>query len=166
MSNGSDLERDNLLDTTYFPRIGGRIAHYYGDHTRKMFLAVAVGFLISAPFLTGVLSTIAPLQILFSPLLIGLSALTNPRNQLIMIGNAALAGVGIVVFELISIALFRQDYVWASIAYAIVALIYVFALYFSLKTLRAMRLGIIGKRDLPGEFMEEKYEEAKAKETR
>ena len=166
MTNGSDLHKDNVFDDTYFPRIGGYIAHYYGDHIRKMFLGVAVALLVSAPFLSGVLEPLSPFHILIAPLLIGLSALTNPRNQLVMTVNVGVAVVGSIPFELIAFTLYRQGYVWSAICYEAIALTLVFALYFSLKTLRAMRLGIIGKRDLPGEFMEEKYEEAKAKETR
>lgn len=161
MSNGSDLQPDNIFDDTYFPRFGGHLAHYYGDHVRKMFLGVAVVLLISAPFLSGILETLAPLHILIAPILIAFSALTTPRSQFIMVGNVAVAALGAIVFELITVSVYRQEYVWSAIAYEAIALTFVFALYFSLKTLRTMRLGLIGKRDLPGEFMEEKYEEVK-----
>lgn len=161
MANGSDLQQDNVFDDTYFPRIGGHIAHYYGDHIRKMFLGVAVALLLSAPFLSGVLESLAPLHILLAPILIAFSALTTPRSQLIMMGNVAVAAFGAIIFELITVSVYRQDYVWSAIAYEAIALIFVFSLYFSLKTLRTMRFGLIGKRDLPGEFIEEKYEEVK-----
>ncbi len=161
MSNGSDLEKDNLFDGTYFPRVRGHISHYYGDHVRKMFLGVAVALLLSAPFLTGVLSPLAPLHIIIAPLLIGLSALTNPKNQMIMLANAGAAVVGAILFEIIAFALYRQGFVWATISYEALALVLVFGLYFSLKTARAMREGLIGKRDLPGEFLEEKYRQSK-----
>lgn len=161
MANGSDLEEDNVFDSTYFPRVRGHISHYYGDHVRRMFLGVAVALLISAPFLSGVLSSLAPLHIIIAPLLIGLSALTNPKNQMIMFANAGTAVVGAIMFEIIAFALYRQDFVWATICYEAIALVLVFGLYFSLKTARAMRVGMIGKRDVPGEFLEEKHRKAR-----
>ncbi len=166
MSNGSDLQKDNVFDNAYFPRVGGYIAHYYGDFIRRIFLGVAIILILSAPFLADIALILTLLQIIGAVVLIFLSAVTNPKNKTIMIANVAASLVGIVAFEMFALAAYRSEVIMAMIGFQIFALAFIYSFYLSLKTLRAMELGQIGKRDLPGEFMEEKYDEVKAKETR
>lgn len=163
MQHGADLEKDNVSDESYLPRLytGAHLSHYYGDDVRRMFMGIAVALLVSAPFLDGVLESLAPLHMIVAPVLIVLSALMSPKNKLVMMGGAAAAFVGALMFELIAFSLYRQGYTRATIGYELLALALVFSLYYTLKTVRAMQLGQIGRRDVPGEFLEIKHRETK-----
>ncbi len=150
-----------LSDGTYLPRmLKGHIAHYYGDFVRRIFLGVSIILLLSAPFLADAAPALIPFQILGAVGLVLLSALTNPKNKTIMIANVAASLVGIVALEICALAAYRGEAILAMIAFQILALAFIYAFYLSLKTLRAMELGQIGKRDIPGEFLEEKRREA------
>lgn len=162
MVSGNDFDKDNLRDGTYLPRmLKGHIAHYYGDFVRRIFLGVAIILLFLTPFLADTAFILIPLQIIGAVILILLSALTNPKNKTIMVANVAAALIGIVVFEMFALAAYRGGAIMLMIGFQILALSFIYAFYLSLKTLRAMELGQIGKRDIPGEFLEEKHREAR-----
>lgn len=139
----------------------GSIAHYYGDFVRRIFLGVAIILLLSAPFFADTSFVIVPLLIIGAVVLILLSALTNPKNKTIMIADVVASLVGIVVLEMFALAAYRGGAVMAMIGFQMLALAFIYAFYLSLKTLRAMELKQIGKRDLPGEFLEERHREAR-----
>ncbi len=160
MTEGNDMD-NGLSDGTYLPRmLKGHIAHYYGDFVRRIFLGVAIVLLLSAPFLADTALALVPFVIIGAVALILLSALTNPKNKTIMIADAVASLVGIVALEMTALAAYRGGAILAMIGFEILALAFVYALYLSLKTLRAMELGQIGKRDVPGEFLEEKRRQA------
>ena len=163
MEQDSDVQREALEGDTYLPRryLHGPIAHYYGDLVRRIFLGIAVVLLIAAPFLGDAAFTLLPFEIIGALVLIILSALTNPKNKTIMIANAGASVVGAIVFELTAFAAYRAELPGTMLGFQAFAVAFIFALYFSLKTIRAMELGQIGQRDLPGEFMEEKYRDAR-----
>ncbi len=163
LDQGSDLGKENLWDEAYLPRlfVGGHISHYYGDTVRRIFLGTAVILFASAPFFPDSAVVLIPLLLVGAVTLITLSALTNPKNKLIMVANAIASLVGVVLFELLAIAAYRAEVGLAMVAFQALTIAFIFALYLSLKTVRAMELHQIGKRDLPGEFLEEKYEEAR-----
>ncbi len=149
---------------TYLPRVefGTHITHYYGDYVRKSFVAVAAILVIFLPLLGRGAIVLLPVQIIGVIVLIVLAALTSPKNKRIMMGNAAASVLGIIVFEVVAIAAFLRTDMWQFYAFEALALVFLSSLYFSLKTIRAMEMGIVGKRDLPGEFMQEKYHDAQA----
>jgi hypothetical protein len=66
-----------------------------------------------------------------------------------------------VLFEIVALAAFKFDATLLFVGSEAMALILASALYMSLKTVRAMQLHQIGKRDLPGEFMVEKFKDAR-----
>jgi peptidoglycan/LPS O-acetylase OafA/YrhL len=162
-TEGSDMDKDNLMDDAYLPRIfvGGTISHYYGDYIRRVFVAIALVLLVSAPFIASDAPVLFIIATLTAFILIGLSAFTNPKSKSIMIANAAVAAVGIVLFEIVALAAFKFDATLLFVGSEAMALILASALYMSLKTVRAMQLHQIGKRDLPGEFMVEKFKDAR-----
>ncbi len=167
MVDRNDFGLDNADSGTYLPRmLKGNIAHYYGDYVRRIFLGIAIILLLSAPFLLEIALALVAIQITGAIALILLSALTNPKNKTIMIADVIASLIGIVALEIFVLAAYRGGAILAMIAFQLVALAFIYAFYLSLKTLRAMELGQIGKRDIPGEFLEEKYEEAKAKQSR
>jgi hypothetical protein len=162
-NNGSDLDQDNLYDSVYLPRmfVGANISHYYGDSVRRFFLVLAVVLLVIAPIFGDASVLLFLLAIMGAFILITLSALTSPRNKLVMVANSAASFTGAVVFELLALAAYRAEAILPMLGLQAVVLAFIFTLYLSLKTVRAMEMGLIGKRDLPGEFMEEKYSDAK-----
>jgi hypothetical protein len=166
-NHGDDLDRNNLGDGTYLPRLlTGNIAHYYGDYVRRIFLGIALILLLSIPFVADTAFVLLPIQIIGAIILILLSALTNPKNKIIMIADVAASVLGIIALELFALAAYRGGAVMAMIGFQTLAVAFMYALYLSLKTLRAMELHQIGVRDLPGEFMQQKHEEARAEESR
>ena len=130
----------------------GRVPHYHGDIVRQLFIAGAAGMLLGAPFYTSSVRVLLPFLVFGALVLVALAALTNPHKKNIMMANAAAAGAGLLIYE-----------TWALFNYAdgtllefglrqLLALAFMAAFYFSMKTLRAMALGKIGRRPEAGEF--------------
>src|SRR3990167_7129641 len=83
---------------------------------------------------------------------VALAALTNPHNRSIVLADAVAAGVAVVIYQ--AWALFEyESSTWVEFALReLIALIFIAAFYFSMKTLRAMLLHKVGKREEVGEF--------------
>lgn len=128
------------------------IAHYYGDYVRQIFVVTGALMLIMAPFLVNRAPALLPFEIGGAIVLVVLAALTNPRKVWVVMADALAAGVGIIVFESLAIAAYASGNWFAFIALEAVTLAFLFALYFSLKTVRTMLFGQIGKRPTFGEF--------------
>mgnify|MGYP001611693625 CR=1 FL=1 len=166
-------EKEMTTADLYFPglNLGPRLAHYYGDYVRKLFIVAAALMLILAPFLpSGLWVLTLPFDIVGALVLVALAALTNPKKELIMLANAAAAGIGLAASEVIALSAFANGESLVFIAREVLAFVFVLALYFALKTLRAMRFQQVGKRELPGEFLEdtdiEAYREHRSRENR
>lgn len=147
---GSDLE-------LYMPsilRLNPRIPHYYGDAVRKCFLLIACGLIFLAPVVGGYMPSLLPIAIVGAVILVCLAALTNPRKQWVMGANALTAGVGLIFAELIALMAYGSDEIVLFLTHQAIALVFLFALYFSMKTLRAMMLGTIGRRGRPSEIVD------------
>ncbi len=128
------------------------INHYYGDSARQLMLGAVAVMMLGAPFYADSLRAEFPLEIIAAVLIVGFAALTNPFKRGIVMGDAVLTGVGAAIFgtwaflgygHVDSIAFLLRD---------VIALLFLFAFYFSLKTLRAMILHQIGKPDSSAEF--------------
>ena len=119
------------------------IPHYYGDTVRVLFLVVAV--LWAA--LTPVVGTLLPLGILFEVggicLLVLRAGITHPFGRWIMLYNATASFVGIAVFEFAAISLYSNQTYPLFLIREFIALLLLFAFYCSVKTVRAMSLGLI-----------------------
>ncbi|HWO07050.1 MAG TPA: hypothetical protein VNM40_00525 [Candidatus Paceibacterota bacterium] len=139
----------------YVPfRIGPSIPHYYGDYVRQIFIVCAAVMLLFAPFLASSFPAILPFEIGGALIFAVLGAMTNPSNRLVMYANALAAGVAVVVYELLALSLYlSRDYL-AFIEREALAIAFLVALYFSLKTARNMALGRIGKRNTIGDFID------------
>lgn len=163
----ADLDKDpiktpaEIEQTLYKPvfDFSPRIPHYYGNYVRQFFLAVAIGILILAPFFGSYLPWTLPFEILGALGLAILAALTNPRNQLVMTANVAAAGFGLVAFELIALAAYFAEENFIFFVRETFAVLCLLALYYALKTLRAMVLGTIGKKHVTGEFLQNDIDE-------
>lgn len=172
--NAPEAQKEQQMTTAemYFgAAFGPRLPHYYGDYVRRLFISAAALMLVLAPFLQGSLWLVTlPLDIIGALVLIILAALTHPKKELIMIANAAAAGIGLAASEVVALLAYGNGESLLFITREVLAFLFVLALYFSLKTLRAMRFQQVGKRELPGEFLEdtdmEAYREVRSRENR
>lgn len=113
--------------------------HYYGDVVRFLFLLAAVIMLITLPFLNPNLPVPLILSILII-LTIGLVAgITNPLQKSTAVITTGISSIALVVFEYYAVTTYLT-YSFTSLLFIvnqILALIFLFALYYSTKTLRA-----------------------------
>ena len=125
------------------------ISHYYGDTVRQLLVAAAVLMLIAAPFYTDDLHVEMPFIIVACLVLVGVSALTSPIKQNIMSADAVVSGVGLVIFEYWAIHGYTSESAIQFIIRQVLALVFLFAFYYSTKTLRSMILKQVGRKDAP-----------------
>ena len=160
MSDGDNGGEPNVAEEfpSYFPslRIGPSIPHYYGDYVRQIFILTGAAMLVLAPFLVNRAPTLLPFEVGGAIALVCLAALTNPKKQWVLMADTLAAGVGVIVFESLSLAAYTSGNWLAFIALEAVAIAFLIALYFSLKTLRSMMLGQIGKEPSFDEFTDER----------
>jgi hypothetical protein len=130
------------------------VPHYYGDYVRQIFLLCGAIMLVFAPFLSKTAPGALPIEIGGALLVAILGALTNPMRQISMVANSIVAAVGVVTYELLAINAYYSGAMLAFIEREILALAFLFALYFSLKTLRNMMHRLIGKRTKFGDFVD------------
>lgn len=130
------------------------IPHYHGDIIRILFVSTAaLSFLSSA-----ILGPVLPFGVLFEVsggiLLIALAGLTNPHGHIVMRLNILAAGVGTFLFEMTAITYRNIDSIQLLLVREIGVLLLVSALYFSVKTVRAMSSGVLGVPPKPWEMEE------------
>lgn len=129
----------------------GDIPHYYGDYVRSLFIAMAVLSFVVIPFGDLLPFGIIP-QVGASLLLVLLAALMSPRGVMLMLMSATVAGVSVVLLESYAIMLRSAQSTEIFLAREAGVLLMLGALYFSVKTVRAMLSGKIGHADSPLEF--------------
>ena len=152
---GVECEILNAPMSDYTPMsFFGGVAHYYGDTVRQLFIVAAALLLIAAPFYADTLRSELFYEIAGAVVLVAIAALANPHNKSTFMFAAIAAGVGLVVYE--SWALNKYfDSTWVQfILREVIALIFLVAFYYSVKTLRAFLLHRVGKQDEVGEFEE------------
>ena len=131
-----------------------KIAHYYGDTVRKLFLTIAAASAVVIPVWGNLLPVNLLFEIVGIVLLVFLAGFTNPVKKWGLICNTFAALFGVIAFEMAATTLYYSD---SLILFAFregIALLFLFALYFSLKTLRNMVFRTIGKKNLVGDFFE------------
>lgn len=129
------------------------IPHYYGDTARWLMLLVAAILFVTVPVFPDLLPFSPLLQIVTAVLLVVFAALTSPHKRWTVVCDALLSGIVLIAVELIAI----ETYAGSSGAIFLlregIALVLLFALYYSLKTLRSMALHVLGQQGTkPGEF--------------
>ncbi len=116
--------------------------HYYGDLVRKLFLAGAIIMLAGLPFFADLIST--PLMVsIFAIVLIGTAAgFMNPKQLWVAILNALIAVGALVVFEMSAVSDFKLYSIGHPLFWIdqVLALLFLVALYYEVKTLRGMLL--------------------------
>ncbi|OGG65726.1 hypothetical protein A3D71_04240 [Candidatus Kaiserbacteria bacterium RIFCSPHIGHO2_02_FULL_55_20] len=146
-NDGGDYVRSNPI----WPGV----PHYYGNTVRQLFLANAALILIGAPFYADTLSAELPFEIIGALVLAGLAALVNPHNRSFIFANAVAAGIGLLFYETWALSNYEVS-TWAQFIWReLIAVIFLTAFYFSMKTVRAFVLHQIGKSQQVGEFDED-----------
>src|SRR3989344_2428276 len=128
------------------------IEHYYGDYVRALFLGAAVLSAVAIPLFGDLLPFGTFAQVGSALLLVLLAGLTNPHSRMLMIYDVVVSGIGVFLLESAAILLYTADTPELFAAREAAALALLFAFYFSVKTLRAMSLGKVGKMEKPWEF--------------
>src|SRR3989344_3186279 len=164
MVDDSDMSTDGSGEANggeegppYFPlaHIGPSIPHYYGDYVRQIFIVAAAVMLIFAPYILDHAPALLPFQIGGAIVLVCLAALTNPRKVWVLLADVLAAGIGVIVFESLAMAAYSSASWIAFVGWQAVSIAFLFALYFSLKTVRTMMLGQVGHESRYGEFTDE-----------
>lgn len=118
------------------------LTHYYGDIVRKLFFAASILMLAGLPFFSDRLpvSTIESLVVIVT---IGfLAGLTNPVEPFPAIVNTLTSAIAVVIFEYYAVVTYQINSASDTLFLAdqALAIIFLFALYFGTKTLRAMMI--------------------------
>jgi hypothetical protein len=116
----------------------GPLIHYYGDYVRRLFLAGAFIWVAILPFVHSLIPVPMFLSVLGILILVIAAGLTNPMQYFTVVLNVIISLIAIVAFEWYALnlrAAFPGDHFlfWV---YELLTLNFVFALYFSVKTLR------------------------------
>ena len=112
--------------------------HYYGDTVRSLMLAAAALMLVGVPFYGADLRPELPVFVTAMLILVCLAAFTSPRNRAVLIADAIVTGAGMVIFEMWALASYTSIPLSAFALRQTVALLFLFAFYFSGKTIRAL----------------------------
>lgn len=158
MSDGDSGTGDPNVweENPYLPdlHVGPRISHYYGDYVRQLFLINSVILLIGSPFLSTSQPLVLPFEIGGAILVAIVGALVSPARQLSLMATGLVSIIGVATFELLALSAFFSGSMFVFAAREVVAIIFLFALYFSLKTLRHMMLGTVGKKGGKNQIVE------------
>ena len=116
--------------------------HYYGDAVRFLFMLAAIIMLVTLPFLSGKLPVPIYVSILVILLIGILAGITNPLQKWISVLNAVIAVGASSIFEYYAVKslVAYQVTTLYFITNQALAFVFLFALYYSIKTLRAMYL--------------------------
>lgn len=117
-----------------------KIPHYHGDIVRKLFVAAGVILLVALPIFSELLPISTISLIVAIVVMIFFAALTNPKLRWTNIIDVLIATVGVVVFEFLAVVNYAIDGM-SFIASQALALIFLFALYYSARTARAIATG-------------------------
>ena len=138
----------DIAENMFFPGIN----HYYGNVTRQFMIGGVFLMMLGAPFYAGSLRAEFPFEVVGALLIVAFAALTNPFSKSIIIADTVLSGATAFIFGTWAFAGYESIDV-AFILRDAIALVFLVAFYFSLKTLRAMMLHQIGKPDSDREFL-------------
>jgi hypothetical protein len=135
-----------------FPPFGS-VSHYYGDIVRSLFLGAAIMTGLAIPFTPNIQSSV----LLGAPAIVALlvlAGLTHPHGKIVLIFDVAAAALGVVATQLLAIGVYQEGWLPLAVFIEVLSIVFMAALYFGIKTLRAMVMGKVGKIDGVGEFDE------------
>lgn len=140
------------------------LSHYYGDVARQLMLGAAALMLFASPFYADNLRVEFPFEVFGTLVLVCLAAFTNPLKKSVLTADAIATGVGLTLYQIWALAGYEQSSLVAFVLRECIAVIFLFAFYFSVKTVRAMILHQVGQKDTSTEFGDEPPAHAAVKE--
>ncbi|HSX58034.1 MAG TPA: hypothetical protein VLE47_02045 [Candidatus Saccharimonadales bacterium] len=114
--------------------------HYHGDKVRVFFFLSAVLMIMGLPFFKSILSISASSVLLTAVIMIIFAGLTNPKQAWVSFVNTLISLFGFVIFEYAAITHFNYASYLFFIMTQGLALLFLFALYYSVKTIRGFYL--------------------------
>lgn len=132
------------------------IRHYYGDTVRAMFLAAAIIYAVSMPLIGNLLPLDTFSGIFMVLFLVLLAGFTNPHLKLLMLVNVLVAAAGMYLMQSAAIEFLYRDSGLMFFLRQGSAILFLFAFYDGIKTLRSMLLGQIGAEPSVREFDKKK----------
>lgn len=126
-------------------------AHYYGDHVRRLFLAGGAVMILSFPFFLALVQFSAWIAILFALAISIFAGIQNPRHPWTTYVNIGVSILAFCFLEYQSATFYTSDlyadgplFFWIL---QLLALIFFFAIYFSMKSTRATEKDPLPRRD-------------------
>lgn len=128
------------------------VPHYYGDVSRQCLLGAVALLLLASPLYGDNVRIEFPFEIAGALVIVAFAAFTNPHLRWACMGDAAVSGAGLALYA--GWAFFEYDSIspLALVLRLAIALIFLFAFYFSMKTVRSFALHQIGRREEIDEF--------------
>ena len=122
------------------------VPHYHGDTVRILFLIGGVIILATLPFFKNLLQIGTGFLPVFVILLVLGGAIVNPFQRWIVTIDLIISAAAVILFEYAAVIGFGKDIFFLSVVRQVLAIIFLFALYYSGRTLRAMFMHQIGKK--------------------
>lgn len=134
------------------------IRHYHGDAARDLMIGAAALALIASPIYAGALHQQFPF-IIAGVLAVAFAAgLTNPKRPLSATADAVVSGAGMAIYAGWGLLEYQTTDLLSFIFRMFIAVLFLFAFYFSMKTVRAFSLGEVGAKERYGEIDTDRHE--------
>jgi hypothetical protein len=116
----------------------GLFAHYHGDIARRLFVVASLIMLVTLPILNGRLHVSILVSILFIVVLVSFAGFVMPGNKWVIYADFTISAVSTVVFSYDAVVAYNEYSIkdLLFITDQVLAIIFLFALYYSAKTLR------------------------------
>ena len=112
------------------------LPHYYGNTVRALFISAGVLMMVFLPIFKDELQIPLPLAVFGVVVVVIMAGLVNPAQQWTAVLSSLISFFGLIVFEYQAIFLYKPELPMLFVFSQVVAVVFFFALYFSLKTVR------------------------------
>lgn len=129
------------------------VPHYYGDYVRKLFVAIAILSVLVIPLWGNLLPFGTFFELGAAVFLVVLAGLTNPHSRTVALINVLVAGAGAFLLEMAAIEFYGSQSFALFLARESATILFLLALYFAVKTMRAMFLKQVGHEAKKDEFL-------------
>jgi hypothetical protein len=119
---------------------------------RRLFVGAAAVLLFAVPVIGEPIPWGTGFQIASGLVLVALAGLTAPHSSLIIIVDTIFSGAAVFMLESAAISFYRIDSIALFFVREVLAVMFLFALYAGVKTIRAMGQGKLGRPPERGEF--------------
>ena len=116
----------------------GSIPHYHGDIVRQLLLSAGALIIVAVPMLSTISIFTTPFELAGAVLLVVCAGMTSASRAWPLVLDAMVSAVGLVVYEPLALLAYRSGDLLLFVVYEALSLLFLFALYFSIKTIRSM----------------------------